>query len=367
MNSTAAATVGQDDTHLLHAAAIAHRLDSVLLANRVLLVSAPGSHDQICFAQGVPPSASQAAAAFAGEQDVIRQLVRGEGLPVPPWQTLRFIDDASEIDRAAAQIGYPVVVRAAWGGRQATTSPLAVVVTEAEQLAAAVSVLRESAGPRSARPNQPRGRFMVETPVADQHLRALVVDGELYAVAHEPLSQATASDEPPLALSDVHSDVRGLIGRAAKVVPDMGSAAVRLTLEDYSSPLQSQAHAVVTIDVHPGLSTYEAAAAGAGHRLAVNMLQAQVRRNGAALPAAEDEVAVTLRADGLPPPDAVSETLRECLAATGIDGTIASSAADAHQYGTLRGRPGAIAELCDLLMEGYLERVRPLWLELRHV
>lgn len=356
-----------DDVSFLHEAALTNGIGCTLLTNRVLLVDDVGDGtDALCFAKGMSPSTSQAAAATTFEQDLTRHILRDQGVPVPEWATLLFTDiprrrlDASTaIASATARIGFPLITRGAWGAPRATgaNSRLAVRPDELHQ---AIEVLRKHARPKSVNPHHPRARFMVERFVADTEIQALVVQDEIIATTRRSWSSGTGSpDEFPAQY--LHDDVRALILQAIKVIPDLRLATVRVVLNDPADSLARQPHAVTSLRVSPSLVDYEATASLSAVPLAWEILvrskpDLETRR---ARLGSSDKVDLTI--GGLSSDVNVLAALDQYIQHAGVTAEVRPGGEDGELGVKTAAGSASVVALCDDLLAGKVGVLRPLY------
>lgn len=351
------------DVAWVQAAALALGLNTTLAANGTLLVDLYDRSRSVCLSQGVPPATSQATAAFLSDQIATRQVLHGAGVPLPTWRPVPFAHGQRAIAQVAREVGFPLTLRPGWGGRQCVESQLAVEVRKPRDLDDAVQLLQTAAGSRAMRPAQPRGRLIVDRYLQGRVLRLLLLRNEVLDVMHDAATAFVDAEPDLISLNDLHSDLPDLTRRAVSAVPSLGLASVRVVVRDPRLPLSAQQHAVLDVDMFPGLSAFERARPGAGRAHALTVLTDEMGDQGSDSRLASWVRDVTLRIGGLPFPSLSLNRVAKFVSERGLADPSVFVVKDDHLSANLTGDTLDVALICERLIAGAAGRQRPLYVE----
>lgn len=352
-------TVKWDDTTYLHEAALRRGLGCTVAANGTLVVTQPGDNRTVCLAQGVLPATGQATAALLSEQDLVRQLLRGHGIPVPEGRVYRFAEGTSSIADSAGKLGFPLVVRPAWVVRRSPTPARAIPVTDQQDLIDAVTKLLAVAGHRARRPALPHARLIIDRRMAETELHALVIGDEVVSVGQGPPGRPPVRGVEPAALD---AGLRSTMLAAVRAIPELPAASVTLAVAEPAGSGGCPSHAVVGLEIYPRLFWQEQATAGAASRLATAILEYALTGQLAGAHHPEDPATIRLQVGGLTNLASGLDQLNGSLADNGITGALRlESVPEGTVQGEVAGLPERIAQFTRSLFDPSAGHARPLF------
>lgn len=335
-----------DDTSYLHEAALRRGLDTVLLPNRVLLLSS------ICFARGLPPSTSQGTAAMLEEQDVTRQYLSDQGISVPAWRTFSFTDPMEAIETYAAKIGYPLTLRPAWRNGKSLN------VSNATGLRDSVRLLRQAAGRLWKRRGRPQSRFMIEETMGRDTAVVLVSHGDASFV------QGWRGQSSRLIAADVSSSFRQLAIDAMRTLPDIQVGSVQIVAEDLRREDVSQTYGITWLGPEPRLHICNQAHPGLGAQLAGQIIDREFGWVSDSCEQGNDLDAEIILA-GISMDDSTNSALNTFL--SNKDAMVRDSLwiDESEMSISLHGSPRIFVDIADGIMRGHVRGLLPLRAEVR--
>jgi hypothetical protein len=374
---------GLRDGYEVHRAALRYGFDVGLYPRQVLIATQPGQQGALSFVHGVPQASTLAAATYAQDKRMRRELFSRAGVPIPPGDTFAI---GKEIERArefARTVGYPVVVKPAVGDNMSEVLHAA----NERQLHEAIEYLRvpEAERPTFSRsayaltlllePDEEDGRtvapanyqFLVERRPSGQYLRFLVLGDEVVSSLRRLGGQSGAAAHYSLLAADVHPSLLSLAVRACHAVPGLSVAAVDITVADYTQPAASQEVRVVEFAERPNLSAQASVSEDLSHQLGEKILAYAAAGSGVAPLTARDEISIDFRIEGAADIVGVTDAIGADAVRLGLAvGVAATDPVEGITDGRADGPPGGIAELFELLVGERLHGQRAMLVDQRH-
>ena len=370
--------IGPDllDGYEIHRAALCRGLDVMLYPRQVLTAQSPTGGGELSFAHGVPGTSTQSGVTFAQDRQMRREMQAAAGLPVPPGASFAIGREAWEAKRFAAEIGYPVVVKARIGDSMVEVLP--GLRNERELTAAigylrtaplrrphytrasyAITLLREPVEEDGQTYVPPGYRFLVERHVRGRYLRFLVLDGRILSVVHAPGGLGRSSLPHREVSHETHPSLARLAVEAARAVPGLALAAVDIVVADHREPSRRQSPVIVEFSERPWLEMQHRVSPDLGRAVADTILSEYAA-----------QMAVPLR-----PPRTAGTVAFRAYGATDAAGAATAVAAAAERWlltarigdvdrvegglgGTLAGSLADVARVFELLVAGRLDGQR---------
>src|SRR5690606_36900231 len=192
------------------------------------------------------------------------------GLPVPPGASFAIGREAWEAKRFAAEIGYPVVIKARIGDNMVEVLP--GLRTERELTAAirylrtaplrrpqftrasyAITLLNEPVEEDGQTFVPPGYRFLIERHVPGRYLRFLVLEDWVLSVVHAPGGLGRSSLPHRDVSHQTHPSLAELAVEATRAVPGLALAAVDIVVADHREPAWQQSPMIVEFSERPWL------------------------------------------------------------------------------------------------------------------
>ena len=179
---------------------------------------------------------SAIAASISHDKDLLRQLLADAGVPVPEG---RVVESAEQAWATAEEIGAPVVVKSAIGGRE---HGLTLNLHTREQVLAAF-----------AEADRQGDDVIVEKFIPGRACRLLVAGGKVVAATRYPTADRAQDGHD--ALPELHPDTAELAALAVRVA-GLDIAGVDLVAQDLAQPLIGQGGVIVGIHAGPDLQMH---------------------------------------------------------------------------------------------------------------
>lgn len=370
------------DGYEIHRAALRYGLDVTLYPRQVLMARHPDGGPELAFIHGIPQSSTLAAVTYAQDKHMRRELLARAGLPVPEGATFA-MRDADQARSFAQTIGYPVVVKPAVGNN--TTEVLHAADEAALERAIQYLQIPEEQRPTFTRAaygltllqelREEDGKavapasysFLVERRVAGQYLRFLVLADEVISVVHCRHGQPGSPDGSNVDVGDrVHPSLADVAVRAAHTLPGLTVVAVDIVVGDYTRPVGEQQAWIVETSERPWLVVQANVSAQHAEECAERILRYSATSHACRLDDPADEVRVSFHAEGLVRPDAAVDAIVAASAELGLEATAqVADQVEGTISGHLRGTPGAVAKICELLVGPGVNGQRAMLVEAR--
>ena len=327
------------DGYLVHCAALARRLDTLLLPRQILLAAPAGERvGALSFVHGVPQASTVAGVTHAQDKRLRRTLLNIKGLPTPPGITFSSRGSKS-LQKFISRHGYPFVLKEAIGEnpsskidifneRELLAALSRMRLRSQDQLSPARSLVTSAYAENMLNLDEdevgnrvvpPHARLLIEKRISGRYVRCLVC-GEEVLTAIE--IDNTPSEKRVAVLDRLHPDLRTVVLRAASAIPGLSVASVDLVLEDPVQSPGNQACYVVEICERPRLDTYMEASPHVGAIAADKLVLYQAERSAIQLQSPTDLIAIRMRAESLSEPKVLLPLFRDACNSLRLAGFI---------------------------------------------
>lgn len=346
-------SVRRDDTSYFHEASLRRGLDTVLAANRVLLVGPGEESTSICLAGGISATTAQGTVALLEEQDVTRLHLHEAGIRVPRFRVFRFTDELASVAPVVEALGYPVGLRPAWRNRRVA------LVSGPGELDDAIETLRSLAGRLSNRQGRPQSRYMAEEAVGARSAQFLVAHGEVIA------SKATSGSGP--GVDSDHTDLGQLAVRAVTAIPGLNVGTVQVRVGESDGGRASHNGGLVAwVSAAPRIASFERRR-HRGESIADALLALELKHAGMRLGVSRATCAVSVTLCGLPDVKQAEAVVTDHVNATSeLDVARLDAMGDRDLEMRVSAAPRALADFGDAVIRGEFAAIRPLRVEIRH-
>ncbi|GFZ89491.1 hypothetical protein [Nesterenkonia alkaliphila] len=219
------------------------------------------------------------------------KLLKHAGLPVPHYKVFSR-DKGHEAQGFAQKHGYPVVVAGVSGASRRTAA-------DKDELTEALHTLRSKS----------RGQLLVNASVNGPALRLLVHQDQVVAIS-QSRSRAYRLDE-------VSESLKNFAVAAVRAIPGIDTAGVTIVAPSPEEPRAEKNAVLERVMHHPHLRDYVGRSDEAALALAGELILAEARRIGAALPEPAPRGNYEIRLCSVPSPASFAAKLSELIGAFG--------------------------------------------------
>lgn len=358
------------DGWLVHSAALAEGLDTLLFPGQVLILDEARSGGHKAFAHGVPNESRLSAASFVQDNRIRRELVETRGIPVPRARAFPVRGGVADALSFAEEIGYPVVVKPMMNDSTTEVMPnitspeqlqeaiqyLTVVPTLRPNFTAASYSITQAMTPRTAGSRRTRKsyRFMVEGQVSGAYLRLLIIEDQLVSVIYAP-DGPWAVESFRDVIQEVDPWIEELAGRISRSYPGLTVMAADVVVADWVQDAADDEWHLVELSERPWLYVQYLTEQNSGMRLGQYLLNTELKRTSPYKSITDENRAVSFAWEGVSQSEDVLAAVSRISSEVGLRGWCeVLDEVNGVVGGQWEGSPYAIALLNELAVAGEL-------------